>query len=177
LEPSLRLDRADEHKRYQMHINTMLSPGYLRFLNLIIRPMLKYIDEGVRGIDYGSGPTNVLSLILTKMGRPCSAYDPFFYPDFPYEKFDFMFATECFEHFFQPKEDLEKIVQLLKPNSFVGVMTEFISKESEIKEWYYLRDNTHVSLYSIDTFKYISQKFGFSIIWSDYERCIILKKL
>ncbi len=177
LEPSSRLARLDEHKRYKMHVNTVLSPGYLKFLNMIIRPMLRYIEKEMVGIDYGSGPTNVLSLILTKMGRICYCYDPFFCPDFFDKNFDFMFATECFEHFYQPNCDLIKIVKILKVNSIVGIMTDFLPEDNNVKNWYYLRDNTHVSFFSLETFRYICESFNFTILWSDYKRCVILKKL
>ena len=176
-EPKFLLSGTDEKARYLTHNNGIQYPGYVTFLNQAIEPTLPYLKQNSNGLDFGCGPTPTISLLLKQQGFNCDDYDPFFFPQLPDKVYDFVFATECFEHFYNPAKEIKTIYNLLKPDGILTIMTETWSTEEAFLTWYYVKDNTHVSFFHIDTFQYIAKTFGFEIIESGNARVIILRKM
>jgi len=166
----------EERARYLEHNNGIQYPGYVKFLNQAIDPALPYLSGDMKGLDYGCGPVPTLSLLLRKKGISCLDYDPLFFPELPEGPFDFIFATECFEHFFNPATETERIITLLKPGGLLIVMTHLWDEDTDFASWYYPKDNTHVAFYHAETFKYIERRFGFRQLPAASERVIILLK-
>lgn len=163
-------------ERYRQHNNGIQYEGYVTFLNKAIHPALKYLKPDMKGLDYGCGPEPTLSLLLKQEGYTCDDYDPFFFPDLDQNKqYDFIFATECFEHFFFPARDLQKINELLKDDGILVIMTELWQDIEKFKTWHYAKDATHVSFYHQRTFHYIAGKYGLTPLVAD-NRVIIFQK-
>lgn len=167
---------ASEKKRYLTHKNGIQYKGYVNFLMQAIEPALPFLKVDMQGLDYGCGHTPTLSLILEKMGFKCNNYDPFFFPGLPDDKYDFIFSTECFEHFFFPAKEIQHIKNLLKPGGLLIVMTEPWTSTDKFANWYYTNDPTHVSFYHKQSFKFISEKFKFEQVESNNERVFMLLK-
>lgn len=168
--------REHEISRYLEHNNGIDEPGYVAFLERIISPALSFIQPGAVGLDYGCGPVPTLSKIVNrKQEVTCYDYDPMFDFDHPREVYDFIFATECFEHFHHPHTELEKILDLLRPGGHLFLMTERWESIKRFHNWYYKRDPTHVSFYHRDTFNYITEAYGLTELCSDRNRIMILK--
>ncbi len=174
-----RLWPEEEKKRYSFHQNNIDDAGYVGFLNRIIEPSLKYISAEMCGLDYGCGPNPVLAQILNQQhGIKCDYYDPFFFPEIVItKKYDFIFATECFEHFFSPQKELGKICNILTDNGLLCIMTELKQENVGFEKWYYKNDPTHVCFYNLKTINYICDKYNFEIIYSDNIRTFILKRI
>lgn len=170
------LSPEEEKHQYAQHNNGIDQPGYVKFLSQIIEPALNYINEDMIGCDYGCGPVPTLSKLVEREGIRCHDYDPLFNFDHPLEKYDFIFSTECFEHFFTPKEDFIKIDSLLKKEGYLMIMTLQYKDPHQFQDWFYKREDTHVSFYHTNTFKYICNKYNYSIILNDYNRIVILQK-
>lgn len=168
---------ASEKKRYLTHKNGIQYKGYVNFLMQAIEPSLPFLNAEMQGLDYGCGQTPTLSLILEQMGYKCSNYDPFFFPEIPDMQYDFIFATECFEHFFFPAKEILRIKNILKTGGILIVMTEPWTSVDKFENWYYTKDLTHVSFYHKQSFKFISDKFKFEHIDSNNERVFILRKI
>lgn len=178
INPELLLNASDEKSRYEYHLNSIEDTGYVNFLNRVVEPASKYLDKTMVGLDYGCGPGPTLSQLIEQKEIKCGFYDPIFFPELDFNsKFDFIFATECFEHFYNPKEEIQKLIGLLKPNGILAIMTEFWKTKEEFPNWYYLKDDTHVSLFNESTFDYICKKYGFEVLFSDAQRVIILRKV
>lgn len=173
-----RLDDVNERKHYTFHHNSIEDENYVAFLNRVISPALKYLCEGMKGLDFGCGPNPVLSELLKQRNFDCDNYDCFFFPNLDRNKrYDFVFATECFEHFYNPKEELSLISGMLKKDGFLCVMTEYYPSKEGFGNWYYKNDPTHVCFYKHDTLSFIEKEFGYSEIYNDNKRVFILKKL
>lgn len=170
------LTLESERDRYEKHENYINDPGYVEFLHQAIDPALGYLDRGMKGLDFGSGPGPALSLLLEKQGVHCLDYDPVFGPRLPEGTFDFIFSTEAFEHFHNPVKELELINKRLNPGGFLIVMTMWHSGPEQFLNWFYARDDTHVLFFSFRTFRYIARRWNFEIVWSDNKRVVILKK-
>ena len=173
-----RLASNEEKTRYSYHQNSIDNDGYVQFLNRIMEPSMQYLSAGMSGIDYGCGPNPVLAQMAEKNGLKCDYYDPFFFPQIDIErKYDFVFATECFEHFFSPANELKQICNILNIGGILGIMTEFVSDKTDFCKWYYKNDPTHVCFYGEKSLEYICKTYGFKELYNDNQRVIILRKI
>lgn len=167
--------REEEKARYLTHQNGLHSEGYVKFLYQAIDPALSFLNKDMAGLDYGCGHTPTLSRLLGSKGYQCEDYDPFFIDHRLDKKFDFIFSTEVFEHFFYPSEEIEKIKKLLMENGILVIMTERWKDPDHFSKWCYTRDATHISFFHSGTFDFICSHFGFRKIFDDSERVIILQ--
>lgn len=166
-----------EKERYLTHKNGIQYKGYVDFLNQAIEPSLPFLRKDMHGLDFGCGPTPTLSVILEQKGFSCDNYDPIFFPELPEKKYDFIFATECFEHFFFPAKEIQRINNLLKPGGILIVMTEKWKSAEAFSNWYYAKDSTHVSFFHNRTFGFIADKFGFETMESSNNRVMLMQKV
>ncbi len=161
---------------YDSHQNGPQYPGYLKFLNRLVKPMLHYLKKDMQGLDYGCGPGPAISHLLDKEEIRCEDYDPVYFPISIEGPYDFLFATESFEHFHDPHGEIMKIDLLLKPGGIIGLMTEGYDSLEEFKSWYYIRDYTHVCFFHQKTFEWITQNLNWEMIFTDHKRVFIFKK-
>ncbi|PKP46530.1 MAG: class I SAM-dependent methyltransferase [Bacteroidetes bacterium HGW-Bacteroidetes-11] len=174
--PEHRFPPEKEKLRYEQHDNGIHNPGYVDYLNQIIVPALEYINSEMTGLDFGCGPAPTLHLMLDQRSIHCDVYDPYFFPDLQTKTYDFIFATESFEHFNTPANDISRISELLKKDAFLFVMTQKWTTPELFRVWSYARDATHVSFFHDKTFDFISEKYGFELIENAHPRIVILKK-
>jgi SAM-dependent methyltransferase len=170
-------DRIAEKVHYQTHQNGPQYPGHVKFLSQAITPALPYLTREMQGLDYGCGPVPTLSVILEEQGIACDNYDPFFYPGIPDRQYDFIFSTETVEHFFEPRQELIKIHNILKPGGIFTIMTEVWQDGDDFSAWYYAKDFTHVSFYHQNTINQLGKLFGFEVLYSDEKRVFVLKSV
>lgn len=170
-------DAATEEARYRAHQNGPQDSGYVQFLQQAITPALPFLNGSMRGLDYGCGPTPTLSGLLKTQGLHCENYDPYFYPAAPARQFDFIFATEVVEHFYNPADAFQKISELLQPGGILTIMTEPWISVDGFADWHYAKDITHVCFYHAKTMDYICSRYGFDILNQDSPRVTVLKKL
>ncbi|GAO29350.1 putative methyltransferase associated with DUF414 [Geofilum rubicundum JCM 15548] len=137
---------------------------------------MPFLEPDMEGMDFGCGPNPVLARMLEKNDCACSYYDPFFFPELPDERQDFIFATECFEHFFDPNQELKLLTALLRPDGTLTIMTNFWDETMDVANWWYLKDSTHVSFFHTKTFEYICTRYGYDLAYSDNQKVIILRK-
>jgi hypothetical protein len=165
-----------DKKRYLTHKNGIQYKGYVDFLNQAIEPALPFLNNDMQGLDFGCGPVPTLSEILDQEGFNCDNYDPIFFPEMPKKEYDFIFASECFEHFFFPAKEMQRIKNLLKPGGILIILTETWKSVEDFASWYYARDFTHVSFFHNHTFSYIAEKFGFEPMASFNGRVRLMQK-
>ncbi len=175
-EPRFLPSREVEKNRYLSHNNGIQYRGYVNFLNRAIEPALPLLDKGMRGLDFGCGPAPTLSVILGQKGFTCDDYDPFFFPGIPAKDYDFIFATECFEHLFRPAVEIGLITDLLIPGGVLIVMTETWESFPAFAGWYYAKDITHVSFFHTGTFDYIAAEYGFDRLENNNDRVMLMRK-
>lgn len=165
-----------EEKRYRKHNNGIQNKGYVTSLNEAIKPALEFLKPGMQGLDYGCGPEPTLSKLLEQDGFACDVYDPIFFPELDQNKqYDFIFATECFEHFFFPAKDLQKIKKLIKEGGILVIMTEVWQSLEKFKNWHYAKDPTHVSFYHPRTFDVIAKKLAMNTMFTDNKKVAIFQ--
>lgn len=167
-----------EKERYLTHNNSIENKGYVDFLVRAVTPALPFLDPSMKGLDYGSGPKPVLTEILKRKGYACDYYDLYFQPELPKKQYDYIFSTETFEHFAQPRKEIKTICKLLKKYGFLVIMTQPYHDETNFQKWYYAGDFTHVFFYHSRTVKYLAKEFLFEILYTDEYRGVwVLRKM
>ncbi len=157
------LNEEDEKARYDTHNNDILDPGYRKFVSPISESILNDFTPEHLGLDYGCGPGPVITVVLRESNYQIDLFDPYYQPDYGFldKQYDYIFSCEVFEHFYEPKKEIEKLVGLLKPGGKLYVMTHLYDPEVEVEfpNWYYKKDPTHVFIYTKKTMQFIAQKF------------------
>ncbi len=173
-------NRKTELKNYRKHENTHENEGYVNMFEDFYDTLIKEHVDGIKDVlEYGCGPGPVLADILQKKGLDVVKYDPFFFPEQSYinKKYDLLTSTEVFEHFSNPKKEINGLIKLMKTGSFLAIMTLFHPGVEKFKGWWYRRDKTHVVFYNLKTFQYIEKKYPLKILKTDGERLILLQKI
>jgi hypothetical protein len=177
VDPSHHISVEQEKARYELHENSATDLGYVKFLSQVIQPSLSFLTSNMIGLDYGCGPNPTLSGLLSQHQLTCYNYDPLFGFNHPLQAYDFLFATECVEHFRYPKDDFFKMDSLLKPKGFLSIMTDHWQSLDQFATWYYKRDITHVSFYHQRTFAFIRAQAGYELKYTDNQRIVVMQKL
>jgi 2-polyprenyl-3-methyl-5-hydroxy-6-metoxy-1,4-benzoquinol methylase len=154
------LPRAEEKARYDLHQNSPEDEGYRAFLGRLVAPLGDRLAPGSRGLDFGCGPGPTLSVMLEEMGHSVALYDPFYKPDRDVLEgvYDFVTATEVFEHLRRPRQEAELLWSLLRPGGLLGIMTRLVPDDVDFATWRYKDDDTHIAFYARRTFEWLAAK-------------------
>ena len=165
LDPIQFISSNKEKKHYLKHNNEIKDTRYRKFLYNLIEPLKDKITINDIGLDYGCGYAPALADIMIKEGFNIELYDPFFFKNenIFFRKFNFITCSEVVEHFFKPYEEFNKLDCLLAKNSWLAVMTSFMSEDYLFENWHYRRDPTHVVFYKKMTFRIIANQRNWKI--------------
>jgi len=171
------INASQEKCRYEEHNNDISNSDYQKFTAPITDIILEKFNSTHIGLDYGCGTGPVISEVLKNRGYNIKLYDPYFYPDGDYlnYSYDYIFSCEVFEHFCHPKQEIETLLSLLKPNGYLIIKTHLYDKKIDFSTWYYRNDRTHVFIYTQKTIHFIAKSFNLDLKVLD-ERVIVLKK-
>ncbi len=150
-----------ERQQYDFHENDPSDANYRAFLSRLFDPLVEHVPRGASGLDFGSGPGPTLSVMLIESGRSAIVYDPFYAPDQSvWEKsYDFITATEVFEHLHRPAEELGRIWDHLRPGGWLGIMTKRLPDPGRFPTWHYKNDPTHVAFFADETFRFLANRW------------------
>ncbi len=171
-DPADHLDWSEQKQRYDTHSNQLGDAGYEKFLGQLVGPLLAALALGsselsknqLRGLDWGSGPSNVLQQLIQRENLKMEIYDPVYQPKFPVGLFDFITCTEVVEHFQNPAQSFQEIDRLLKVGGLFAGLTSFHQGAKHFENWWYARDTTHVVFYSEKTFQWIAKNWSYEIL-------------
>lgn len=174
---TLWFNEAKEKAHYDQHNNDVHDLGYQKFTAPVTNTVLELCSNDMLGLDYGCGKGPVITEQLKKHEYVVDLYDPYFFPNENYltKTYDFIFSCEVFEHFYNPKEELQKLKNILKTNGYLIIKTHLYNNQTSFTNWYYRRDLTHVFIYTFKTFEYIAKEFGFEMVTLE-EKLVVLKK-
>jgi hypothetical protein len=167
----------EERKRYTLHQYSEEDKKYIEYLDAAAVPALRFIGTQERGLDYGSGPARILEKLLTKRGYRCESYDPLFFIADITPPYDYIFSTEVFEHFNDVFAEITKVLSLLRTGGILAVMTQFYTGEKKFADWHYIRDETHLSFYRVETLQWMEKTFNMEIVYCDGKRVVIFRKM
>lgn len=165
-DPASHLSAEAEKARYSTHQNKPHDQKYRQFLSRLANPLVERLGKGtLTGIDFGCGPGPTLSIMLEEMGYEMSLYDPYFAKDDSAlsKQYDFVTCTETIEHFYTPRKEWLLMLNLLKPDGLLAIMTKLTNGIESFAQWYYKNDLTHVSFFSRETFRCLADKDGLQV--------------
>lgn len=177
-DPKHYVSALEEKKVYQTHNNDVEDPRYQQFTSPITHAILAHFGPKHLGLDYGCGTGPVVAKQLTDRGYRVKLFDPYFFPDYDYLncRYDYIFSCEVFEHFQQPAQEIEKLLQLLNPNGKLLVMTHLYDQTTDFANWYYRKDPTHVFIYTRQTIAFIARQRRLAIETLT-DRFFVLRKI
>ena len=175
--PEFHLSPDEEKKRYDLHNNDSGDQGYRDFLRKLLLPVRDFLNEGERGLDFGSGPVPLLSSMLKEEGYETDIFDRFYAnnPDLLSRQYDFITASEVVEHLRDPHGELDRLYRLLKPGGILGIMTGMFPGRKCFGKWHYKGDKTHIGFFSPDTFRWLAEKWSAETEFSEGD-VVILRK-
>ena len=93
------------------------------------------------------------------------------------EKYDTIILEEVIEHLKEPLEDLMRLSLILNDAGKLIIRTRLFNEETDLPNWWYLRDQTHICFFSYQTFKKICELLNLRIIYCNDVDLIILQKV
>ena len=177
--PSFHLAADAEHKQYKRHNNSLECSGYVKIFTDLIEEYIKPLHFTGKVLEFGSGPNPVLKILLEREKYQVFDYDPFFNPNEDYKKYkyDLITTTEVAEHFNDPLKEFNHLSSLLNKGRYLIVMTKLrLMSQSEFLNWWYRRDITHISFYSLETLEYIANLYNLELFKHNNNNIIVFKK-
>ncbi len=173
---------AAEKAVYLQHNNSLAQADYVAYLrHFLDNALIPHLRADRRhGLDYGSGPNPVLATLLERdYGMKMRLYDPFFHPDSRYadDMYDFIVSTEVFEHLREPMAVFAGLAARLRPGGVMALMTLFHpDDEDAFRNWWYIRDITHIGFFLPRTFALMADTLGLAVIATDNRRYVTISK-
>jgi hypothetical protein len=176
--PNQYLSSQIEKDQYDLHQNSPADQGYRQFLSRLFLPMQERLSPGSHGLDFGSGPGPTLSVMFQEVGHSMALYDHFYAhdPSVFTHQYDFITATEVLEHLHQPKRELNRLWERLKPEGNLGIMTKLTPGGESFPDWHYKNDPTHVCFYSRSTFNWLAARWDANLTFLDHDVMMFHKK-
>jgi len=159
--PRGQLISSDEEKtRYDSHENSAEDPRYRDYLTGIFNGINPHLVPGSSGLDFGCGASTLLAQIFEQNYFKMSSYDLYYLPDEEIwkKKYDFLVLSEVIEHFREPKQTMEKLSGLLKPQGQIFIKTKFFEQGREkFGTWFYKNDPTHIQFFNHLSLNYLAK--------------------
>lgn len=154
----------DEKHRYDKHSDNIEDEGYQQFVAPIIDAVSETYTPVDKGLDYGCGKTAIIETLLKRKQYTILGYDPIYFPNQELLTVSYNYITCCevVEHFYNPKLEFQKLVQLLLPEGKLYLKTNLYKDTIDFKSWWYKNDPTHVIFYTEKSMEFIKHTFGFS---------------
>ncbi|MCG8477472.1 MAG: class I SAM-dependent methyltransferase [Spirochaetales bacterium] len=171
--------RAEERARYLLHDNDPDNDDYRRYVRrYMVSSVLPYLPTRANVLDFGSGPTAMLSMLLTEEGISAQSFDPFFAADRESiqgtGRYDAIVALEVLEHLHDPARELKRLLRLLRPSGTLMVRTGVFrprersangaAETEQFLKWWYRRDLTHVWFLTTTTIRWIAEHHTLRLI-------------
>lgn len=151
----------DEKKRYDLHDNLEADSGYGIYLKKIADSILPHLQDGQRGLDFGSGKTKRLAELLSP--HEVESYDIFYHNDqtLLQRSYDFIILSEVIEHLREPMETMVSLNEILNPSGSFFIKTKLRPEtEERFSNWFYKRDITHIEFFSLKSLGFLGDRLG-----------------
>lgn len=180
MDESKRVSFENERNIYDLHENSIECEGYVKMFKDFLECAVIPFKSSGKLLDFGSGPEPVLTQIIKRdYDFEVDNYDIHYQPEKVYlgKKYDVVVSTEVIEHIPSPMEAFELFAGIMDEGGVLSIMTLLHSNDREhFLDWWYRRDETHISFFTLKTFEYIARKTGFEISYSDNKRiCTFVK--
>ncbi len=94
-------------------------------------------------------------------------------------QFDLVYSYQVFEHLPNPRQIMERLLDLTKPDGLILLHTDMETEERHregFQNWWYVMPPDHCTLFSHKTFEKYSNSTGNPVIWKDDKRVVIRRQ-
>ena len=153
----------------------IIDPQWIQRIEMQAELFAKLVNLGVfksywRTIDYGAGDGKLADKVNTKLKKIwLKKFDAYMKPlDENYlsaeevtpSTFDFLTTSSVFEHLLGNQGDVEKIINLLKPEGVMALHTLICDEVPQDPNWFYLLP-VHCTVWTNKAMAIVYKKFGF----------------
>lgn len=155
----------------------IVDPSWLKRLETQANMFVNLVNLGIfkddwRTIDFGAGDGKLANKINERLKKVwLKKFDAYMKPlDENYltkdevkpQSFDFLVSTSVFEHLLGTQGDVEKIIDLIKPDGTMALHTLICEEVPQDPEWFYLLPvPVHCTLWTNKAMSITYKKFGF----------------
>ncbi len=133
-------------------------------------------------VDFAGG-YGIFTRLMRDIGFDFAWYDPYttnlMARGFEYsdkDKIELVTSFESFEHFVNPLDEIEKMLAVSK-NILFSTYTLPLDVPKPEDWWYYgLEHGQHISLYSVETLRFIAKKYGLNLLTNDINIHLLTEK-
>lgn len=171
------VDPEAEKERYAQHENSAENHGYVKMFEEFLEKIGEIKNRKV--LDFGCGQNPVLAELMRKKGAEITFYDKYFFAEKSYAQggYDLITLTEVIEHLAHPLAILQELQGLLREGGKIALMTKLrTGDEAEFARWWYRRDVTHVSFFTLKSLEFLAKKVQMHVEFCDENDTIILAK-
>lgn len=180
LDGAFTVSASQEKHQYDQHNNSLENEGYVQMFEDFLDYFWEELEHKTpKALDFGSGPTPVLSVLMQRRGANVTCYDKFYHPDkdFKTHRFTLITSTEVFEHLDNPLQTLMVLTEHLASGGHIALMTLFHDNNMDhFWTWWYRRDPTHITFFTPKTIEVLADFCGLDLIKTDGKRIAVLKK-
>jgi len=165
VDASEHLTESEEKSRYDFHENDPNDANYRAFLNRLVAPLAARLPTSSHGLDFGCGPGPTVSVMLQELGHEVACFDKYYanVPQVLEQQYDFITSTEVLEHLREPRGEIQRLIDMLRPAGYLGIMTKLLPPAEQFASWHYKKDPTHICFYADDTFEWIADHWNLSL--------------
>ena len=169
------LSMEDEFDRYKHHNNN--DENYFIYQKNFYEMIKPYLKGKI--LDYGCGDNHILSNIINDEGYISSYYDLYFYDDKSVlnKVYDSIILEEVIEHLKDPVNILKNLIKSMRKEGHLIIRTNLLKESINLNSWWYLRDSTHISFFTYESFLKCCELFGLDIIYCNDKDLIIMKRV
>ncbi len=171
------VNQVKEKDRYMQHNNKCEDVVYQNYFLKHLKKVLCNIKQDDYILDFGSGVEPVLQYTLNQKGfKNVYIYDIFFAPSTEYlnYKYDVIFVIEVIEHIEDIKNLMNQLISLLNDKGIIIIKTELFTDHESVEDWWYVRDETHISFFNEKTFEQLAIMWDLTLEYVD--KLMILRK-
>lgn len=168
-------------KVYNLHNNSFENEGYVNMFRDFIKKGIDPLNlKEAEVLEFGCGKGPVLARLLEEKKYLVDKYDKYFYKKrvFENKKYDLITSTEVIEHIKEPLEIFEFFKKHLKKDGYLVITTLFHDNDDEkFKDWWYRRDQTHISFFTVKTLKTICIILNLEFVYNDDKNIFVVKNI
>ncbi len=172
-------DYDEQKKRYDLHQNEEDSKGYRAYFKRFLDFTLPITGDVRTALDFGSGASTLLAIMMKENGIDCDSYDPIYRSDSAYleKSYDLIASVEVFEHLKDPKKVFEHLLSRLNDGGYLAIQTQFHYDDIKLfLNWHYRLDPTHVVFFAPETFRYLSDHNGCKYMGDNSKNMVVIRK-
>ncbi|BDM62749.1 methyltransferase [Shewanella sp. NFH-SH190041] len=170
LPPKVQAKRYQQPDRQkQKQVSQFIAPLLTQLAGMSSKPLV--------GLNFGRVLEPDSLAMLAQAQHHISQYDPFQAPDFSVlrQQYDFICCYRVFEHFRNPQREWGLLCRLLQHHGYLAICTRLLDRPAQFAKWHHKNNLAHVSFYRRETFEYLADAHGFTLLFAA-EDLILLQK-